>query len=549
MRKEIVLIAATMLFASASPPAAAASIFPEPVSCSSAEIPVTEASETSDGVYHYKNFVVDVPEAGDYHVGAWLIPAKHADHSFTIFKVFANGEPAGRITPEYGNWQSRMPDGQVPIGLHKGRNVISFGTARPEIPEVETIRVSMSIDSAAISPVAYEDFLEDAVSGLDIVPCLQEKDTGNALKSAGIPSSLWDMELRYSFYKKVELTQGQNIFLTTSSSKPHIIDMMYCGQYKQTGFLVNPPGPPIFPPVTPPLHSNAVNPGANLPDLEIVTLVYASSEEMQGLNYIAHSEELPGSDSNVATLKVASIPKTGVYLIRLRTTDNNVQGTADLHIDNEYYFDNCPISCSRRDKIIPADGNEYVIMTKSDNSGIDDPMVFIHGNRSDRLIGWNDNGPYDILKDFGLYKRESYIRQIYRMPTSSISVSNASSSSPVSRCDVITYIIQDNSQPEQAPFKTQSADTVNRKMGAEFNPVHVEFPGSLKSDEYLNVNSTSEIETITVSDLSGNMLSSLCVKSNSVSVPVSSLNMASKGIYVVSVTTCDGVKSGKILVK
>lgn len=197
---------------------------------------------------------------------------------------------------------------------------------------------------------------------------------------------------------------------------------------------------------------------------------------------------------------------------------------------------------------MPADGVEYASMTKSANPGIDDPMIFIHGNGSDRVVGWNDDGPAAKIEENNLDKRDAYISQVYKVPTSGISVSSTSSSRPVSKCHVITRMAVNDSQPSsQKKAPEVNNMTYISKLSMESEGISI--PGSVKLGEGLAISSENRIKEISVFDMAGNMLAKKTVNSDSASMSLSSLNIDSAGVYVVTVATDKSKVSGRILVK
>ena len=528
------LFAAALAFTATTSQANASGI-PDGTPSADTALSIKEVYESSDGVLNYKTFQVEADAAGEYYAGFWLLPARHADKSPTTFTVFVNGEKAGAITPAVGNWQYAVLDDDIAIDLLAGDNLISIATTAPEIPAVESVRVADNREDAVISSEAYDNFLADAITGNDIE--VVEQEPVMTYSANATTQFLWVMELRYTFYKKVEFTKGENIFITSSSEKQHVIDVMYCGEYRIKDLY------PFYP-------SNPTTIGNDFvptqPTLRV--FYYATSEEMQGLNWKASSEKVTGSKSQVATLKILSIPKTGVYLVRVRTTDNSVQGIADVHIDNDYFYEENPISRSYRAISMPADGVEYASMTKSANPGIDDPMIFIHGNGSDRVVGWNDDGPAAKIEENNLDKRDAYISQVYKVPTSGISVSSTSSSRPVSKCHVITRMAVNDSQPSsQKKAPEVNNMTYISKLSMESEGISI--PGSVKLGEGLAISSENRIKEISVFDMAGNMLAKKTVNSDSASMSLSSLNIDSAGVYVVTVATDKSKVSGRILVK
>ena len=46
-----------------------------------AMLPVKSISETTDGVFNFKDFEIEASEEGDYYAGFWLLPSKYQDAS------------------------------------------------------------------------------------------------------------------------------------------------------------------------------------------------------------------------------------------------------------------------------------------------------------------------------------------------------------------------------------------------------------------------------------------------------------------------------------
>ena len=338
----------------------------------------------------------------------------------------------------------------------------------------------------------------------------------------------------------MEFTKGENVFITSSSEKQHVIDVMYCGEYRiRDPYPFNPSNP-----TTVGTSANDFTPSQ--PTLK--EFYYATSEEMQGLNWKNESEKVSGSKSQVATVKILSIPKTGVYLVRVRTADNSVQGVADVHIDYDYFYEGSPISRSYRALSMPADGVEYASMTKSANPSVDNAMIFIHGNGSDKVVGWNDDGPAAKITENNLDKRDAYISQVYKVPTSGISVSSTSSSRPVSKCHVITRMaVSDSQSSPQKKAPEMNNTTYISKLSMESEGISI--PGSVKLGEGLAISSENRIKEISVFDMAGNMLAKKAVNSNSAFMSLSSLNIDSAGVYVMTVATDKSKVSSRILVR
>lgn len=490
--------------------------------------------DTSDDVNNFRNFCVDVKEDGEYHVSFWLLPSMYENGTFSQFSIYTNGEYSGLISAKRGNWQSASPDNDDMITLHKGLNTISISTCDPEIPEVETLNIGM--DDSEISSEEYDDYLAEAMSGhnLEIAEDINIYTTNAFVK----PDFFWDLELRYSFFKKVSFTKNQEIFITTSSDKDHYIDVMFCGRYVDKPQNPSPdPDRPIF---------QSIDIGTPTP-VEIKTFEYATSEEMQGMNWGALSSKTYGSTKKTATCKI-TIPETGVYLIRVRTLNNAIQGTVNIHIDNKFYYENNPISLSYKDCIIPADGIEYASMTNSDNNSVDDPMIFIHSYANDHIVGWNDNGKYSELKENNLGSKEAYISQIYKVKTKGISISSAKSSTPISKCDVIARMAVGNGESTNAksiPMKTVGSLSVNSITDTD----RINIPASIKLGESLTIDSDIDISRISIFNMEGKLNFSDTPNDKHLNIGTSSMNINSKGIYLISIVTENGIISKRIIVR
>lgn len=125
---------------------------------------IKNISVATDGVFNFKNFEVEVPQAGLYYAELWLQPARYADGLYTTFWVYVNDVFVGKITPTFGNWQStRITDNET-LTLNEGRNTISIAAKAPEVPDVETIKLALTDSDASISSEAFETYLNDAIA-------------------------------------------------------------------------------------------------------------------------------------------------------------------------------------------------------------------------------------------------------------------------------------------------------------------------------------------------------------------------------------------------
>lgn len=549
MRKKcLLMVVVGMMLASAKAPTAMAQEVAGMEITTSSTLPITGVYTSTDGKYNFKNFEVEASESGSYFTEFWLMPAKYADNSYTTFWIYVNGEYVGSIRPASGNWQSARVDGNETFDFEKGSNVITIATRAPELPEVETLKVAMNDRDAAFSSEAFESYLDEAVAGASYdVP--EEEDGISMFASAeeGVNvAHFTNVPLRYTYYNTFQFTAGQDIFITCSSPIAHNIDVVFYGD--NTFTLEN--NIPDY--NNPPGYVNAPQSGTLLPGLWNPNFkpqhfgTRATSEEMQGLNWRAPSQQSLNSTAQVSTARI-KIPKTGQYLVRIRSMANGTMGVADLNVNGAYFYEDVPISFSYVRCSIPADANEYGSMTCCNNFGSDDPFIFIHGAYADRIVGYNDDGPSAKLKEYNLSKLDSYISQRYNVETSGISVSNYSSSNPVSRCNILARV-------SQGAAKSVARSRANGSGTAEVSKLPVMddsviIPGVVSLDGMLTISANETIQNVTVYGLAGNLIGSAKAKESSADIPVYSLNISQPGIYIVSVETANGLTSKKIIAK
>ena len=341
--------------------------------------------------------------------------------------------------------------------------------------------------------------------------------------------------LKYSFYRTFSFTKGQEIFITSTSRIAHKIDMVYYG--KQILFPANSPQEGLFPTI----------PIGDMKPRFFYTP--ATSEEMQGLNWGHLSEKALNNPNNqIATLKV-TIPKTGMYLIKLRSAGNGMLSVADLNVNGNYFYENAPIYFSNCKCEIPADGHEYATMTNCNTPGTDDPMLFIEGNDAENVVGFNDDGPYAKLNQYNLSNRDSYISQRYFVETTGIHVSNYSSFKPESNCNILARVRSDaNVSAFLAPAQAKQNSTTDvSKIERDSQLSITPYPVNLMSD--ITISSGKKISKVEVYDMSGIKLSSVNVNALSATLSLSSLNIKNGGVYAFSVTYENGMETKKIFVK
>ena len=549
------MIAAGILLSTANAQTAVAQVVGEVEISPTTTLPITGVIEATDGNYNFKSFEVEASRAGSYYTEFWLLPARYANNAYTSFLIYVNDNYVGTITPTVGNWQAARVEGHETFDIAEGTNVITIATLAPEFPAVETIKVALNDYDASFSSEAYEEYLENSASGVTYdVPEVDDVPVYMSDATAIVSSNFSSVPLNYTFYNTFSFTKDQEIFITTSSSASHKIDIVYYGS--EPKYIFNPgiitPIDPIITPVNPgstntsSLSSSASSVIPNPPYLKYEGVYTpATSEEMQGLSWVFPSQRSQNSSIQVATARV-KITKSGQYLIRVRHAINGGSSLADVNVNGVYYYENAPITLSYKTCVIPADGNYYATFTFCNNVGTDDPYLFIHGGACDKIVGFNDDASKEERAQYGLSAWDSYISQKYFMKTSGISVSNYSSSKPASHCNIVAGISEGASQ-SAAKSRAKDANTAGvSDVSVTDESVRIYVPANIYDS--FSIKATDRIHKISAYGLAGNCIGSIKWQESCAVIPAYCLNITQPGIYVICVETSNGVTSKKVVI-
>lgn len=555
-KKSLLMMVVSILLASVNAPSVVAQDVGGVEISTTSILPITGVTEATDGNYNFKSFEVEASEAGEYYTEFWLLPSKYADNRYSTFLIYLNDSYVGSIKPTVGNWQSARIDDHETFDLTEGKNVISIATLAPEFPEVETLRVALIDEEAAFASEPYAAFLEDAAAGVTYDIPENDGMSVYASEASGVGlEHISNLPLNYTFYKTFSFTKDQEIFITTSSAASHKIDVVYYGS--QPLNLVN---PGVVLPVSPNIptinqdNTNAPNSYSVVenPDITIITqkirVAYtpATSYEMQGLSWVFPSEKSLNSSTQLATARI-TIPKSGQYLVRVRHASNGGSAIADVNVNGAYYYTDIPITLAYKECVIPADNNYYATFTCCNNFGTDDPYLFIHGARCDKIVGFNDDAPSAKAQQYNISSLDSYISQKYLMETSGISVSNYSSSKPTSRCNIVARISEGAAQAV-AKARAKGGNTAGvTELAITDESVRIAVPENISGS--FSINAPEKIQKVSIYGLAGNYISTVNCKDYSANIPASSLNITQTGIYVISVETSNGITSKKVVLK
>ena len=514
---------------------------------------------------NFKSFEVNISEAGIYYAEFWLLPAEYADGSYTKFSVYANDKFIGNITPTKGNWQAIRIDEKETFNLKRGMNIITVGVPSPEMPAVETIKLARKDADAVISSRAYDAYYSKASLGTSYdIPEQSQYTfyTNDATQSSDAPEvslrHFSDVPLKYTFHSEFNFAKGQEVLITSSSSSEHDVDIVYLGYIPTAAdSILNSVSSSKIDEATE--YSYSVE--GNQPDNSIIVVgrekpvrIFnsATSEESQGLNWKGCSYKSSSQGNNVIS-KTINIPKTGIYLIRLRHREPGKTGTASLWVktgrwaNNNLRYSNQPISFSWVPCELAANGNEYGTMVRCSNPKADDPMLFIHGADADRVVGFNDDASLRMRVIHELSKTDSHVLQQYNVSTSGISVCSYSSNTPESSCYIIAGIDESVFDPgPEWEFMPKYDETPHRSKHTD-KLVGVNICDQLEHSGVVTITSESPIHNVTVTDLSGTVISSFQRPGTDLSISKDLMNIGKSGVYIVSVETDNGIASKKLL--
>ena len=497
---------------------------------------VSRTAMTSDGNLNYQNFEVQATTAGTHYADFWLCPAHSAKDGYTKYGVYVNGELIGTITPDKSGWQAIRLDGDASIQLKNGQNIISVATKAPKIPYVERICIADNKEDANIDHTAYDEFFANAKLGIITEPKqsyeMPLSFASNATNAASMVMRT-SQTLRYTAMKYIYFVKDDIASITFTSEVPHISDAVLAGYgaikipYEDTSNNAE------FPQS---ISSNGGIGGIGGGDIEYVDpnkfwIMHAESEDMQQYNY--HKESQARKGHQESTIKFV-VPETGYYLVRVTTTANDIVSVADIDVSDGDYYEPEPISCTKFDCVIPADGNEYLSFTNCYDQENDDPIIYVHGQNGN-IVGFDDDCAGKWRSRYDLCNHDAAIVQQYKQATTAISVSSYSTDNPVSKCTVLARIPL--AETYSSPSRTSDENN------------SVEFPKAVTIGSNIEIISDDVIKHLSAHNVYGTPVGRVDANDTQLDIPTASLNLNKTGLYILTVETVSGVESARILVK
>lgn len=343
------------------------------------------------------SFEVEVSNTGEYYASFWMFPTKLKDGTFASYDVAVNGNVlTEKLNPTVGDWQSLSLSNNGRIFLKKGANIVSVIGKVPDVPNVEHVKFSVGYAQSRINDNAYKEyktevssesakFAEDNAKRVQVLSAdtlsneyaimpyaaSSEASLNNYTYALSVP-------LKYTFYKTVSFTKGQQIFIATNGvdNFEHILEVF-------------------------------------------------SSNKPESYSWSAMS------NSNCMASLILTVPETGLYYVRVRSYLNARSGLCNLNINGENYYDNIPIysvgvRCTQEtDKVY----NTFTCY-KTGN-----PRLWIEEGNSipGKIYAYNDD--YGTKGDFS-WGLNSRIKRQYSRPVHAALLSSYASYNPSSSCDL-----------------------------------------------------------------------------------------------------------------
>ena len=142
---------------------------------------------------------------------------------------------------------------------------------------------------------------------------------------------------------------------------------------------------------------------------------------------------------------------------------------------------------------------------------------------------------------------DSHILQQYNVRTSGISVCNYFSNTPESSCYIIAGIDESIFDPgPEWEFMPKYNETLNRSKYTD-KVLDVNISDQLEHNGVITITSDSPIHNVTITDLSGTIISVLQQQGTELSISKDLMKIGKSGIYIVSVETDNGITSKKLL--
>lgn len=254
-------------------------------------------------------FDVTVPSAGYYYSSFWIQGVKHADDTYSTYKVWLDNSPTYymTLTQNSADWGfTNLVSVYMPSGTHKVR---VSSDSLDDVPNVDFLYCSSSSGVPSSNPYLQMKSHTQPVSsviGGDYQTVFHYDEIGT---SSYPPTSFIaerDKSIYYTFLRLEYFTEGDSV-------KISVTDM-----------------------------------DLNTDGWENVISVFF------------YDQNYPGFSWTSTDFLAEEITRTGFYYVMVRTDSNDTWGTCSFSINGERFFENVPVSCCKTE--IPStmeDGNYW----------------------------------------------------------------------------------------------------------------------------------------------------------------------------------------------
>ncbi len=375
---------------------------------------IKKSNVTVDKEFAYRTFEVDVPKAGKYFLSAWVMGVQNEKKEFIKYDLIVNSQRQSyKIAPTKGLWQSvELKDNNkrcTQIQLSKGKNEIVFVSKLPNIAEVEFIKITQELYRVALNDSKYSDYIKKIK---------RQSSSGHIAKNRkdSIPSERYtnpegnyeyriNVPFAYTTYKLYYFNSRQNVFVISHADDKflHVLELFSKDKPEQYSWTVG------------------------------------------------------GEDLNFL---IVHIPRAGYYYLRVRTFLQNHSGLVDVNVNNQNYFEDCPVAGNGfRYEHTPKETLNYFTCHNTS-----DPRIWIESTHGlpGTIVAHNDDNSANA-SDFN-WERNSRVRKKINKTVGAVLISAFGSYDPEGRCDLYMGCKNSNIIGNYFPY-LRSADAIQSAPG------------------------------------------------------------------------------------
>lgn len=360
-----------------------------------------------DKDYADTKFEVEVQNTGKYYIAAWVMGVNGQKK----IQAYLDTNLIGYLDISDNGWQvAQLQNNNTvdSIDISKGTHIISFRSQ--EVPTIEFVRLANQKDKAIPSDKNYRDYT-NTLKAKSLPDTYGQLKTKNQLENYAImaitnPEGDYAYQLEtnfaYTYYNYFYLYSGQNVIFETKKSNPYASDPVM--------FLFN--------------YNDPVNGGS-------------WSNDDGG---VGHQSKLS-----------VTIPRTGWYMLLLRSYSSSYPGTSDLYKDGYLYNWDVPLAGTN---VYSGSISKTGILNYFTSHLTGDSRIWLEDSSSfpGKIKGFNDD--YFGSGDF-YWGPASRVKNAFSTSINYVLVSAYSSYSPTGKADL--YMKLDNSDIMSA-FPNLKAD-------------------------------------------------------------------------------------------